>query len=386
MTWYYVPSACAPVSEASTSAWPPGVAPWVMSSGTLSPRPSSWPGWKTRPWIARLSGLTFEPSTLERGVARWISSQAATRASHSASPDDDSATPTSDTCGLTSHESSTNPAPRLGSSRTSPGTFRLGSPTSLPTLPRSGSMRSGVCCARPMSERRTDASGSSSWPTATSTDAKSSGAAGYSTESGRHSGTTLTDAMLAWEKANGVNRRSSKYWEQLERAERLHGPSPYQGRMGDKTTGIFWPTPNAHDGRRPGADLKSTQGANLSRDAALRNTPRVGTHGQPGARATATGDALEPQAQRWAKPAARDWKSDDPSQSPEHSPPLGRQVLRTETAGSDGSGKAVLNPSFVEALMGFPPSWTVPTVSARSATPSSQPKRAPRSLNLRGGY
>ena len=33
------------------------------------------------------------------------------------------------------------------------------------------------------------------WPTPTSTDQKGSGAAGYSTESGRHSGTTLTDAV-----------------------------------------------------------------------------------------------------------------------------------------------------------------------------------------------
>jgi hypothetical protein len=35
------------------------------------------------------------------------------------------------------------------------------------------------------------------WPTATATDAKASGAAGYSTDSGRHSGTTLTDAIRA---------------------------------------------------------------------------------------------------------------------------------------------------------------------------------------------
>src|SRR5215831_20473430 len=28
-----------------------------------------------------------------------------------------------------------------------------------------------------------------------------------------------------------------------------------------------WPTPNAHDGRRPGSDATSTQGANLKRDA-----------------------------------------------------------------------------------------------------------------------
>ena len=32
------------------------------------------------------------------------------------------------------------------------------------------------------------------WPTPTSTDHKASGSAAYSTESGRHSGTTLTDA------------------------------------------------------------------------------------------------------------------------------------------------------------------------------------------------
>lgn len=34
------------------------------------------------------------------------------------------------------------------------------------------------------------------WPTPTSTDSKASGAQGYSTESGRHSGTTLTDAAV----------------------------------------------------------------------------------------------------------------------------------------------------------------------------------------------
>jgi hypothetical protein len=40
------------------------------------------------------------------------------------------------------------------------------------------------------------------WPTATSTDAKSSGSSGYSTESGRHAGTTLTDALRNWSTPN----------------------------------------------------------------------------------------------------------------------------------------------------------------------------------------
>lgn len=37
-----------------------------------------------------------------------------------------------------------------------------------------------------------------SWPTPTATDSRASGAAEYDTASGRHSGTTLTDAQRAW--------------------------------------------------------------------------------------------------------------------------------------------------------------------------------------------
>lgn len=59
--------------------------------------------------------------------------------------------------------------------------------------------------------------------------------------------------------------------------------------------------------------------------------------------------------------AAKLWP-DAPSES-------SRPAPRTATAGSAGSERAVLNPSFVEALMGFPPSWTVPIDSARSETP-----------------
>jgi hypothetical protein len=93
------------------------------------------------------------------------------------------------------------------------------------------------------------------------------------------------------------------------------------------------------------------------------------------------GIQLANQATRWATPTARDWKHDDAEQSPTHSPPLGRQVLRTETDGSDGSAPAVLNPCFVEALMGLPRSWTDLSDCARSETPSSP--RKPRSRSRR---
>lgn len=151
-----------------------------------------------------------------------------------------------------------------------------------------------------------------------------------------------------------------------------------------------WATPNAHDGRRPGADTRSTQGANLSRDAAMWPTPdaSVAQDGETPTtwlerrervKATAEngngmGTPLAMAARLWATPTARDWKSDDPDQSLEHSPLLGRQVLRTEAVGEPGSSAAVLNPSFVEALMGFPIGWTD---CAPLETPSS--RKSPRS-------
>lgn len=44
----------------------------------------------------------------------------------------------------------------------------------------------------------------------------------------------------------------------------------------------FWPTALAHDGRRPGADLHSTQSGNLNREAALWPTPKASEADHPG--------------------------------------------------------------------------------------------------------
>lgn len=61
---------------------------------------------------------------------------------------------------------------------------------------KAGTLRNGVCSPRPGSGSvlPTEGSASSCWPSATAQDSKASGAAAYGTESGRHSGTTLTDA------------------------------------------------------------------------------------------------------------------------------------------------------------------------------------------------
>jgi hypothetical protein len=69
-----------------------------------------------------------------------------------------------------------------------------------------------------------------------------------------------------------------------------------KGRTADgkKTVGLesqskHWATPNAHDGRRPGVDDKSTQGGNLNRDAASWPTPAARIAKGGGQRRDATG-------------------------------------------------------------------------------------------------
>jgi hypothetical protein len=74
--------------------------------------------------------------------------------------------------------------------------------------------------------------GFAAWSTPTQQDQASSGAAGYSTESGRHSGTTLTDAanLAAWPTPNamegGQTSRSGKRKDEKLMGGLVSGPTP----------------------------------------------------------------------------------------------------------------------------------------------------------------
>jgi hypothetical protein len=91
-----------------------------------------------------------------------------------------------------------------------------------------------------------------------------------------------------------------------------------------------WPTPSAHDGRHPGHEQGSTQGANLKRDAEMWATPtsHERTHAQ---RKVDHGIQLANQA------------SGHPAQ------PTTGGTFQVDT------GPRSLNPNFVEWLMGMPP-------------------------------
>ncbi len=129
MAWLFLPPQCldsassasAPESEGSnsdSSSPSQEPAPFVTLSGTATQRPLSWRGWRTRPWIRRLTGMTLPPSTAARGVAEWISSLPVSPAPQPHEPESGEEPPTSDGFGKTSSSFSVRSAHSSPSSRT----------------------------------------------------------------------------------------------------------------------------------------------------------------------------------------------------------------------------------------------------------------------------
>lgn len=202
--------------------------------------------------------------------------------------------------------------------------------------PKSGSLASGTCSARPRSGHPISASVSSFWPTATAMDAHSSGASSYPTTGKHHAGTTLTDAAVRmWPTPDAMVAQDGEEPESwLARRETLKAKG-YNGNGAGLPLAMaaqMWPTPQTDSFRSRGGERRDEAG-------------------------------LDRQARSWAMPSAQMWRSENPDQSPDHSPPLSRQVLRTPTPGAPSSpagptSRRRLNPLFVEWLMGWPTGWT----------------------------
>lgn len=303
--WLYLPSSVLPVEEeGSTREFTLRSAERLAQSATWrtkSAQPQSLlQAWKRNSWMTRLFGLTCEPSMVDLGAARWAGSLAVTRVSHSASQGADEGQATPVTSGPTSPALSGQLSLAGAFSKTSAVICDWDSEKSPKSFEAWATALRQHCGARRKSALLTVESGSSSWPTPR----VSSG--------------------------NGSKRSENNPKHRLE------------------TAADMWPTPNAHDGRRPGSDATSTQGRNLKREA----------------------------EEQWSTPTSRDWKgATEPSEAVPTNSLLGHQAPRAMHGVPFplNSGPRRLNPLFVAWLMG--PYWLALIGYESSGMASSQSRQ-----------
>jgi len=293
--WLHLPrsiaSVCAPESAdwISPCNWPLNSSAgsrelFVTLSGKPTPRPLSWRGWKTRPWMMRLSGMTFAPSTASRGVAAWIASLPATPASLSVAPANDWLNSIRATFGPRWIASLARHNLGSSSSKMLAPTFDWGSEVSAEISKEEATLLRLDCSRRQKLGQAMSANGSSSWPTA------------KAGETGQY------------QRDNGTKGKERPNLTGLSKA--------------------FWTTPQAHDVTERGSGQQPCAKAGnacLARDARLWNTPQTsnvnGVREADGKRSL----GLNTEAAMWSTPRS----SANENRTTKHAPSHGHGHGRT---------------------------------------------------------
>jgi hypothetical protein len=343
--WIVLPSTCSVSSPESVGSTLESGEPFhaLAQSVTWRGKPmrlQHWrAAWKRAPWMRRLSGVMLSPSTASHGVAAWISSLAASpvrisalqeraRGSRGSAP----------VCGSTSLASFAQWSPDLSSWKTSQLSLFGGSMLCSETWPLSGLMRRGMCFELRTWALRTLVPGSSfspiqqRWPTPMVKDAQSA-ARGTTQTQIMHPGVTLTDAMRKFPTPAARDYRQANALEHEGHEDQLPN---FVAKM--------FPTPAA-------CQYGQNQGGAMGKVGPIR-------------------DSLETLARSGKLPfppsplTATDGANISPDSPKPRLPSL------------------VLNPCFVEALMGLPIGWTD---CERAVMPSCRSKRrSPSTCSLSG--
>lgn len=234
MAWLYVPESLDLNSESSSqpNTSESNTAAWCTLSGKPSPRPLSWRGWRARPWVKLLSGMTLRPSTASRGVELWILSLAATHANPSASPVASAAKTTPGTSGPRSSASSRKLNPNGVSLKMWETTFDLDSEKSSPSWRvYTTALRQDYSRLRRWA-RRTFGRDFSYWPTGQAGDYKAhspgwSKAAKRHAENGVHKQCGLRDYAVMWPTAT---TKDNRYTSAGSKEKYAAGPTLFQGK------------------------------------------------------------------------------------------------------------------------------------------------------------
>lgn len=348
-----------------SNTWASAIAPLLTVSGKHTQPASYLRSWKANAWMRRLSGRTLQPSRQASFAAWWIASQQASPANPIPSPASAKAPTMPAGSGRPSPESFVTLVRGSWCSKMSADFFRAEEwrPYSQ-TWPISGSLRNGQCYQRERWAPRIGGNGSLSsvWPTATAGDSNSSGAAAYSTASGRHSGTTLTDATSReWMTPSVPNGGRAVGADLVANKGRKSDGSKAQVDLMAQAS--HWPTPCAQD------DNKSPEAYRHMREFKL---------GRKGA-AAETISSLQVMVQtQWRTPdvpSAGGVRTHTTSADNGHQTTIAEQAERfshpapaiqdgPESSETGPTSRRRLNPQFAAWLMGWPEWWASPAVTS----------------------
>jgi hypothetical protein len=321
----------------------------LASSATwreTSLRPESWRRALSRaPWTMRLSGLTCSRSTAEAGAASWMASLAVSPASPTATQASASESLTSETSGPPSPDWYSMLRQRSASSRTYQASLLTTGETFDPTYRPWVTRLRKASSQRRRSARLIFANASSGWPTARVTTGD------YTRDQGQQGAErpSLEGVAKNWPTPSTAPEAPNT------NSNTVNGPTS----LGEAATIWQTPTSGGHHSHHSG-DLKHTYDL-LPKQAQSWATPAQRDHkGRDLPRAPKSGPSLPEQVHRlaWSTPSAMDGSA-GPQDAANRAggPSLPAQVMQTD--GPDGSKTGrVLNPRFVEALMGWPSGLT----------------------------
>ena len=293
--------------------------------------------WKRDSWTQHLSGRILRPSLGKRFATEWTSSLGATHASPSVQQGSVKASKTRGTSGRGLQMVFDFSDPGSVSLRTSKDISAWGCPTSSKTWQEWVIERRGAYSARLNAERRTSASGCSSWPTAATRDYKGESGSGRQERKG-HPADTLPNAMAQWPSPVASEVRQGFQ----DRSRGMKGSQESLTTVVIKQHGPAVPASSSTDGSRQGLWHTPTQAP----EAPNINSRRAVREGR------------QPKGQQHSLLAQAQWQTATVSTGA-HRQKDGSMIDKLD---QQVNGK--LNPRWVETLMNLPVGWTMPSCAS----------------------
>ena len=330
----------------------------VSLSGKVTQRPYSWRGWKTRPWMKLLSGVTLLPSTAAAGMELWIQSVSASLASQSQSQANEPESKKGH-----DQDSSLKPAELFAKydqgiflSKTCQDSFLTSSCQSYSAnFPKWGSMRSGECFRQEMWVAPILEKGSLSWATPQAFDMNDCQRSAEALARAKTKGgcKNLREEVTTWgtPTVDAISNRKTKY---------AQGGTPIAMQASS------WPTPGQRDYK---GDRAPIDGKNISHSSGTRFGMGLAgaTKSWPTPSATEVRQGVQDRSR--GKKGSQESLTAIVLKEFECNNPTGPMAPVKQSNGSDSSKSAQtspqplkkrLNPKFVEHLMGIPTGWSLP--------------------------